>query len=145
MNRQIFHGAAASVVYTATTVLAGVVQLRLVIGALVPAIAGLWLLFLTVGSYVAWLDLGMSPTVAREISFAAGALAVEFVAIVLPRLFGLRQLLAETDRAPLRIGGPVGDCRHKFFVCLLDGKPQFLLFLPLFRFQVRKHIHLPVL
>ena len=74
MNRQIFQGAAASVVYTATTVLAGVVQLRLVIEALAPAIAGLWLLFLTVGSYAAWLDLGMSPTVAREISFAAGAL-----------------------------------------------------------------------
>ena len=75
MNRQIVHGAAASVVYTATTVIAGAVQLRFVTRVLPAPLAGLWLLFVAIGSYVAWFDLGISPTVGREISFLLGGQA----------------------------------------------------------------------
>lgn len=73
MNRRILHGAAAGAAYTGVAAAAGVVQLRLVVKALPADIAGLWLLFLTIGAYVAFFDLGMSPTVGREISFSLGA------------------------------------------------------------------------
>lgn len=35
-------------------------------------IAGIWLIFMNLGSYALLLDLGLSPTLGREISFAAG-------------------------------------------------------------------------
>jgi O-antigen/teichoic acid export membrane protein len=72
MNRNIARGAAASVIFTATNVIVALVQLRLVIRFLPSDLAGLWLLFLTVGSYVTLFDLGISPTVGREMSFAIG-------------------------------------------------------------------------
>jgi hypothetical protein len=76
MNRQIFHGAAASVVYTATNgACRSCANCASSSEHWCPQLRVSGCLFLTVGSYVAWLDLGMSPTVAREISFAAGALA----------------------------------------------------------------------
>jgi O-antigen/teichoic acid export membrane protein len=73
MNRRIFHGAVAGAAYTATAAIAGVVQLGLVVRALPADLAGLWLLFVTIGSYIAFFDLGISPTVGREISFSLGA------------------------------------------------------------------------
>lgn len=73
MNRQIFHGAAVSVLYTLAVVFVAVLQLRLIVQILPTEIAGLWLLFLTVGSYVTFFDLGISPTVGREISFFSAA------------------------------------------------------------------------
>jgi O-antigen/teichoic acid export membrane protein len=59
--------------FTATSVIVAVIQLRLVVHFLPADLAGLWLLFLTIGSYVAFFDLGISPTVGREMSFAIGA------------------------------------------------------------------------
>ena len=53
--------------------LAGIIQFRLIVRALPAEMAGLWLLFVTIGSYLVFFDLGMSPTVAREISFSLGA------------------------------------------------------------------------
>jgi O-antigen/teichoic acid export membrane protein len=73
MNRHIARGAVASIVFTATSVVVAVVQLRLIIHFLPSDLAGLWLLFLTIGSYVTFFDLGISPTVGREMSFAIGA------------------------------------------------------------------------
>jgi O-antigen/teichoic acid export membrane protein len=72
MNPQIARGAVASTVFTLTSATVAVLQLRLIIHFLPPDLAGLWLLFLTVGSYVTFFDLGISPTVGREISFAIG-------------------------------------------------------------------------
>jgi O-antigen/teichoic acid export membrane protein len=73
MNRHIARGAVASIVFTSTSVIVAFVQLRLIVHFLPPDLAGLWLLFLTVGSYVTFFDLGISPTVGREMSFAIGA------------------------------------------------------------------------
>ena len=73
MNRHIARGAVASIVFTSTSVVVAVVQLRLIVHFLPADLAGLWLLFLTVGSYVTFFDLGISPTVGREMSFAIGA------------------------------------------------------------------------
>jgi O-antigen/teichoic acid export membrane protein len=73
MNRHIARGAVASAVFTSTSVIVAVVQLRLIVHFLPSDLAGLWLLFLTIGSYVTLFDLGISPTVGREMSFAIGA------------------------------------------------------------------------
>lgn len=73
MNRHIARGAVASIVFTSTSVVVAVVQLRLIVRFLPSDLAGLWLLFLTIGSYVTFFDLGISPTVGREMSFAIGA------------------------------------------------------------------------
>jgi O-antigen/teichoic acid export membrane protein len=73
MNRHIARGAVASIVFTSTSVVVAVVQLRLIVHFLPSDLAGLWLLFLTIGSYVTFFDLGISPTVGREMSFAIGA------------------------------------------------------------------------
>jgi len=73
MNHHIARGAVASVIFTSTSVVVAVVQLRLIVHFLPPDLAGLWLLFLTVGLYVTFFDLGISPTVGREMSFAIGA------------------------------------------------------------------------
>ena len=73
MNRQIANGAVASLLYMATVVLVSMVQLRLVVQMLPPNIAGVWLLFMTIGAYVAFFDLGINPTIGREISFLSAA------------------------------------------------------------------------
>jgi O-antigen/teichoic acid export membrane protein len=73
MNRHIARGAVASIIFTATSVVVAVVQLRLIVHFLPSDLAGLWLLFLTIGSYVTFFDLGISPTIGREMSFAIGA------------------------------------------------------------------------
>lgn len=73
MNRQIVQGALASAVFIVTSILVGVLQFRLVIDFLRPEVAGLWLLFVSVGSYVTFFDLGISPTVGREMSFTLGS------------------------------------------------------------------------
>lgn len=51
----------------------GLAQLPLIVRWLRPELAGLWLLFLNIGSYIAWFDLGLCPTVGRQISFALAA------------------------------------------------------------------------
>jgi hypothetical protein len=35
-------------------------------------IAGIWFLFLSIGTYITFFDLGLSPTISREISFITG-------------------------------------------------------------------------
>src|SRR6266540_7093195 len=66
-------GALGGAIYTFTNVLFSLVQLRLVVKHLPPVSAGLWILFLTLGSYVAFFDLGISPTLSREVSFLIGS------------------------------------------------------------------------
>ena len=66
-------GALGGAFYTFTNVVFSLVQLRLVVKHLPPVSAGLWILFLTLGSYVAFFDLGISPTLSREVSFLLGS------------------------------------------------------------------------
>jgi len=72
MNRRILHGVAAGAIYTAMAAAVGVVQFCFIVRALRAEMAGLWLLFVAIGSWVAVFDLGISPTVGREISFSLG-------------------------------------------------------------------------
>ena len=58
---------------TLTTALVNLVLVRLIIGYLPMEIAGIWFLFLSIGAYIAYFDLGVSPTVSREIGFLLGS------------------------------------------------------------------------
>ena len=49
-----------------------VVFIRIVLSYLSLELAGTWFLFVSIGMYLAYLDLGISPTVSREISFVLG-------------------------------------------------------------------------
>lgn len=71
-GRKIALGTAAGGAYTFIAALYMIVQLRLVISHLPVQIAGVWVLFLTLGTYLAFFDLGVSPTLGREISFVIG-------------------------------------------------------------------------
>jgi O-antigen/teichoic acid export membrane protein len=71
-QRRIALGSIASLGLTATTVLVSVIQLRLVVRELTPTLAGLWILLMALGQYVAVMDLGFGPTLSREIAFALG-------------------------------------------------------------------------
>ena len=73
MYRQIANGAAASLLYIATVVIVSVLQLRLVVQMLPAHIAGVWLLFMSIGAYISFFDFGINPTISREISFFSAA------------------------------------------------------------------------
>jgi O-antigen/teichoic acid export membrane protein len=55
-----------------TSVACNFVMLKYLVRYLPAQEAGVWLLFLTMGSYLAVFDLGISPTIGREISLALG-------------------------------------------------------------------------
>jgi O-antigen/teichoic acid export membrane protein len=50
----------------------GLVQLKLLVSFLPVQIAGIWILFLSLAAYATLLDLGLSPTLAREIALISG-------------------------------------------------------------------------
>jgi O-antigen/teichoic acid export membrane protein len=57
---------------TVVTIIVSVVQIRLILGFLPRDISGIWFLFLSIGAYISYFDLGVSPTLSREISFITG-------------------------------------------------------------------------
>ncbi|MEO8330915.1 MAG: hypothetical protein ABI479_00655 [Gallionella sp.] len=71
-SRKIFQGVLSGFGLTIVSIFVAFVQLRLVIDFLPRSIAGIWLLFLSLGAYIAFFDLGISPTLSREISFILG-------------------------------------------------------------------------
>ena len=73
VNKKIFHGVVSGGGLTAITTIVSIVQLRLILEFLPKDIAGMWLLFLSVGAYIAFFDFGISPTLSREISFLLGS------------------------------------------------------------------------
>jgi O-antigen/teichoic acid export membrane protein len=75
--KQMLYGAMGGAVLTAVSVAASFVQFRLIVDALPQSEVGLWFLFLSVGGYLLFFDLGVSPTLGREISFCSGDLAVD--------------------------------------------------------------------
>jgi O-antigen/teichoic acid export membrane protein len=72
VSRKIFQGVLSGFGLTIVSIFVAFVQLRLVIDFLPRSIAGIWLLFLSLGAYIAFFDLGISPTLSREISFILG-------------------------------------------------------------------------
>lgn len=72
IHGKIIKGVSGGAFFALVTVLVSFLQLRLVLDFLPSHLAGIWLLFVSVGSYIAFFDLGLSPTIAREISFHLG-------------------------------------------------------------------------
>ena len=66
---RMIHLAGAAGLYTGTAILAGVLQLRLLLHFLPPSTAGVWMLFTSCGTYIGLFDLGICPTVGRQVSF----------------------------------------------------------------------------
>lgn len=83
-------------VYTASAVAVNVVQLRLILHYLPAQTAGIWTLFVTCGTYIALLDLGMTPTVGREISLLSGgeSKGPHSIATLLQTVFACSRYLA---------------------------------------------------
>lgn len=73
MNTRMLHGTAAAVLYTVTAAAVGVLQLRLALQYMPAGMAGVWTLFVTCGTYIALFDLGLTPTVGRQVSLLVGA------------------------------------------------------------------------
>jgi hypothetical protein len=72
INKKIFHGVLSGVGQTVVSIAVSFIQLRLILNFLPKDMAGIWLLFLSLGTYIAFFDLGISPTLSREISFILG-------------------------------------------------------------------------
>ena len=69
---KILRGVSGGVFFALVTIVVTFAQLRMVLDFLSPSLAGTWLLFISVGSYIAFFDFGLSPTIAREIGFHLG-------------------------------------------------------------------------
>ncbi len=69
-DRKILSGFAGGVLFTVVSIGVGIFQLRFLLHYLSEEAAGVWILFTTFGNYVALFDLGVGPTLGREISFA---------------------------------------------------------------------------
>lgn len=71
-EKKILSGAVSGLVFTLASIGSAVVQLRLVVEYLPMELAGIWLVFLAFGTYIGFLDLGLGPTLSREIGFFLG-------------------------------------------------------------------------
>jgi O-antigen/teichoic acid export membrane protein len=71
-NRRLLGGMVGGILFTAVSVIVSLLQFSILLRRLPLLMAGIWMIFTNLGSYVLFLDLGLSPTLGREISFAAG-------------------------------------------------------------------------
>ncbi|HLW53825.1 MAG TPA: hypothetical protein VKW06_13390 [Candidatus Angelobacter sp.] len=68
-DHKILNGFVAGLILTAVTLLVGFVQFRLLLHYLPTETVGIWMVFISIGGYILFLDLGLVPTLGREISF----------------------------------------------------------------------------
>ena len=73
-DRKIAKGFAGGIGLTLVNIAVAFLQFRLLLEFLSQEKAGVWLLFLSMGSYVLFFDVGIGPTLGREISFSLGSL-----------------------------------------------------------------------
>lgn len=71
VGRRITAGTVGGGLLVVTTIVTAIIHYKLVIGLLPRELAGVWLLFWSFGSYLAFFDLGVGPTLSREIAFMA--------------------------------------------------------------------------
>lgn len=71
--RRIIDGVLGGGGFTITNIIVNVVLIRLVLDCLPRDVSGIWFLFISIGLYVAFFDLGISPTISREIGFVLGS------------------------------------------------------------------------
>jgi O-antigen/teichoic acid export membrane protein len=72
VNRKLLSGALGGLTFTAIGIGVSLLQFSILMRRLPLEIAGIWMVFTNIGGYIAFLDLGLSPTLGREISFAVG-------------------------------------------------------------------------
>jgi O-antigen/teichoic acid export membrane protein len=72
-DRKILRGFLGSFGLAFVDIAVAFLQFRLLVHYLTPMEAGIWLLFLSIGGYVVFFDLGLGPTLGREISFSTGS------------------------------------------------------------------------
>ena len=72
VGRKIYLGVISGAVFTTISVVIGFVQFRLIMDFLPKELVGIWFLFLSFGAYIAYFDLGISPTISREVGFITG-------------------------------------------------------------------------
>ena len=72
--RKIVSGFIGGITLTAVGLVASFIQFSLLLRYLPLDVVGVWMVFTSIGAYVMLFDLGMSPTLGREISFVAGDL-----------------------------------------------------------------------
>ena len=94
ISQRILSGVVAGWLQAIVAVVVSVVQVRLIFHYLPLDLTGVWFLFLTLAGYVALFDLGISPTLSREISFSLGSGRSESE---------IRQRIADLVSASLRI------------------------------------------
>lgn len=66
---QLILASASGFVLAVTTIIASIVQFKLYYVYLTPEYVGYWLLLLAIGGFISILDLGLSPTLSRELAF----------------------------------------------------------------------------
>ena len=71
-NVRIMRGIGGGAVQTLVSICVSIIQIRLVVEFLPRDLAGVWFLFLSIGAYFAFFDLGVGPTLSREIGFCVG-------------------------------------------------------------------------
>lgn len=72
LKRSILNGFAGGLVMSFVSIAISFLQLRILLHYLPQTIVGIWLVFANFGTYVAFLDLGLTQTLGREVSFAVG-------------------------------------------------------------------------
>lgn len=71
-NRKLLSGAFGGVVFTGLSMAISFLQMRVLLRHMSLEMAGVWLIFANLGSYALFLDIGLTPTLGREVSFAVG-------------------------------------------------------------------------
>lgn len=89
-DKRILSGSVSALLMGLSSVASNLIMLRFLVRYLPPKEAGVWLLFLTMSSYLVVFDFGISPTIGREISFAIGETSLSES----ERALRIRELLA---------------------------------------------------
>jgi O-antigen/teichoic acid export membrane protein len=71
-DRKMFGGFLGGIIVTASNFAVSFIQFRILLRHLPIEQAGIWIIFLNIGAYILSLDMGLSPTLGREISFLSG-------------------------------------------------------------------------
>lgn len=73
MNRKFMRGAFGGMLSSAVNIGVSFVQFRILLLHMPLEATGIWMIFANLGSYAMFLDMGLTPTLGREVSFAAGS------------------------------------------------------------------------
>ncbi len=74
LARKIVGGALGGVGYTGICMAVSFLQMRVLLHNLGADLSGIWLILANLGIYTTYLDIGLTQTLGREISFAVGDL-----------------------------------------------------------------------